>query len=137
MSGEVYDPANTKLVWGAIGISGFAEGTMIEVEPGGEGNKVQVGTAGEAAYVKDRNRSAKVKFRVMETARAVMVQLSAAYQIGNIPAPLGIIDLSTGMKGGAASAMLERWPGVTKDNGVPVREFVLVCAIYEEVVTPV
>lgn len=126
-----YDPTRVRLFWGIVRIDGFADGTMIQVSPQGDGVRAVTGTAGETAFIETPNRQHEVTFRLFETANETLMlsggsmnaALALLFEAGNIPAPLSIASASTGVLFQASSAKLERIPGTTYDNNVPVREW--------------
>ena len=127
---QTYDPGLVKATFGPILLGGYAEGDMIQVNHLGEGNRAGVGTAGEAAYVKDYDQRAEVVFRLMATS-PVNALLSGYLQSGNVPVPLIITSLSTGTLHASGDAIIKRQPDVSYSNGVPVREWTFVVAKLE------
>ena len=121
-----YDPTQVFLTYGVLPVSGYADGSMIQVSPVGDGNKAMVGTAGEAAFVKTPNRQNEVTFRLFETS-PVNAALALLYNAGNVPVPVALVSASTGALAGAGAGILERIPGVTYEAGVPVREWKAIC----------
>lgn len=120
-----YDPQLVSLVWGAIQMSGYAEGSMIAATMTGDKNKVQVGSAGATCFAKTANRAGEVTFRLFETS-PLNAALSAAYDAGNVEVPMTLASLSTGAKMHGGNAILADKPGTTYDNNVPVREWKLI-----------
>lgn len=129
----VYDPGLVKASLGAVILDGFAEGDMIEVEPLGDGTKVTVGTAGEHAFTRSYNKSAKVTCSIMETSKTNAL-LTTHMQAGNPALPFGLASLSTGAVHIAGEAMLERTPGTTYNGDVPVRKWVIMVALLDQAV---
>lgn len=127
-----YDPGLVLAQFGVITLSGFAEGEMIEVEFLGEGTGVAVGTGGEAAYVENHNRSAKIKARLMATS-PINIALSAHYLASNLPAPFVITSLSTLEVLAAGDAKITKMPNSSFGAEVPVREWEWVCAQLEAI----
>lgn len=125
-----YDPTRVSLVWGLLPITGFADGTMINVTPQGDGVRAITGTAGETAFIETPNRQHEVEFRLMETAGgtplATNTALVALFEAGNLPAPMTLTSVSTGATMAAGAAKLERVPGTTYDNNMPVRAWKLI-----------
>lgn len=132
MSVQTYDPGLVKVLFGVIPVDGFAAGSMVKVSHQGDGTKAQVGSAGEAAFVASRNRSAIVECPLMSTA-GVNTALALAYQAG-LPLPLVILDVNTGSSHVSPQAMIERIPDADYAADVPVRNWRFVCAKMEEVI---
>lgn len=130
---SVYDPGLVKASLGGIVFDGFAEGDMIDVEMLGDGTKVQVGTTGESAFTRSYNRSAKLTFSIMETSK-VNAALTLYWQGGNPSKPFGLASLSTGAVLASGAGMLERVPGVTYSNEVPVRKWVVMIAALDQAI---
>lgn len=120
-----YDPQKVVMTWGLLPVSGYADGTMITDTPEGDGVKGQIGTAGESAFVETPNRLHTVAFRLYETS-PMNAALAALFDSGNVPAPVTITSIGTGAQARGSAAKLERIPGTTYDNGVPVREWKLI-----------
>lgn len=123
---DTYDPTRTKMTWGVLPISGYADGSMIQVNPIGDGVRGVTGTAGETAFIETPNRQHEVTFRLFETAQIINAALMALFNAGNLPAPVTIASLSTGKIFVSGAAKLERIPGTTYDNNVPVLEWKLI-----------
>lgn len=70
MSGTVktYDPARVVPTFAGRLISGFAEGTFIKVARNGDTFTVHVGSDGEVARSRSRNKSGQVEFTLMQGA---------------------------------------------------------------------
>ena len=92
-----YDPTRVKMIWGVLPISGYADGSMIQDTPQGDGVRGVTGTAGEKAFIETPNRQREITFRLFETNQVINSALMALYNAGNLPAPLSIISLSTGV----------------------------------------
>lgn len=123
----VYDPQKVSLIWDTIDISGFAEGSMIQVNMLGDGASSKTGTGGFTSFVYSADRRAEIMFRLMEDAPSNF-KLQSAYDPsvgGNAPKAVTVARVGSGIKMHAGEGVLERVPGVTYDNGVPVREWKL------------
>lgn len=131
-----YNPAQILLLFGVIPISGFADGSMIEVVPVGPGTKVVQGTQGETTFIKTSNRQVEVNFRLFESAFS-NVALSAYYNTLDVPVPVILVSLSTGAVAAAGAGSLERIPGTTYDGNVPVRDWKIICPVFDQQLLPV
>jgi hypothetical protein len=133
---STYDPQRLNLIWGVIAISGYADGSMVQISPQGDGVRAITGTAGETAFIETPNRQHEVMFRLMETS-PINGALMLLFEAGNVPAPLSLTSLSTGAGMIADAAKLERIPGVTYDNNVPVREWKLIVPKLATILSPI
>lgn len=120
-----YDPGKVFMMWGPIPISGFAAGSMVNVQHQGEGVKAETGTAGETAFVESYDKRGTVTIRLMATS-PINAILSAAYQAGNLPVFLAITSLSTAAVHAAGEAKIQRPPDTDYGAEVPVREWVFI-----------
>ena len=131
-----YNPTQVMLTYGVLPVSGYADGSMIQVSPVGDGTKSQVGTAGEAVIVRTPNKQHEVTIRLFETS-PVNAALALLFNAGNPLLPLTLVSLSTGAFMGAGSGCLERIPGVTYEAGAPVREWKVICPEFDSQFVPV
>ena len=86
---ETFDPGAVIMQFGPLLIQGFAEGDMIRVEPRSEGDTLAVGSGGETARVKSRDKSATVTAILMDT-HPINIALIAYHNLGNVAAPLSV-----------------------------------------------
>lgn len=123
---QSYDPGQVVLIFGAIPITGFADGTMVTTQKDDEGVRAFVGSAGEAAFVESRKRSGKITFRLAETSNTNAL-LSAHYAAGNFAVPTELASISTGAGHFAAASKLAREPDTEHSNEMPVKEWTIIC----------
>lgn len=131
----VYIPSAMAFTFGPVPITGFAEGSMIEITPIGDGTKVIQGTQGETCFIKTSNKRAEITFRLMENAFANSA-LAAYVNTVDVPIPVFLSSLSTGAVAVAGVGGLERVPGVTYDGNVPVRAWKILCPHLEQQMIP-
>lgn len=109
-----YDPKEVSLIFGGALITGYAEGSFINVEYNGDLFTLQVGTDGEATRSKSNNNSARVTVTLMPGATGNAL-LNAAFQAdkagGAGAVPLAITDPSTASVFGAEGAWVTKDPG--------------------------
>lgn len=132
MGTKTYDPGDVLVVFGAIPISGFADGEMVKVTHQGDGVKVAVGSAGEVAFIESHQKAAEVTIRLMSTA-FINSLLTAHYQAGNLAVPLVITDASTGSTHVSGAAKIKRMPDAAYGSEIPVREWAFMVAKLEDV----
>lgn len=126
-----YDPGKVLVMFGAIPISGYADGSMVNVQLEGEGVRAETGTAGETAYVESHDRRATVTVRLMETAAAVNTLLSAWFNAGNVEMPLIVTNLSTGRTHASGGAKIKNIPNADRGSDVPVLEWNFVVPVMD------
>lgn len=128
MGFHAYDPKNVKLVFGAVLVEGFAEGSMINVEYNGDLFTLQVGSDGESSRSKTNNNSARLTIQLMPGAAANIglgAALSADKAAGAGIFPLQLTDLSTGTTFIAENAWVVRDPGYDFQTEAQPREWIL------------
>lgn len=92
-----YDPKLVLLTLGEILISGYADGSMIEVARDGDSFTKYVGTDGEVCRVRNRNRSGSVTVHLAQTSLsndALSALLAADELAGTGVRPLQLVDMS-------------------------------------------
>lgn len=64
---KTYDPKDISIIVGGVPISGFADGTFVEIERNEDMFALTVGADGEGARSKSNNRSGTLKFTLLQT----------------------------------------------------------------------
>ena len=109
-----YDPKEVTLIFGGALITGYAEGSFINVEYNGDLFTLQVGSDGEGTRSKSNNSSARITVTLMSGSIGNLL-LNAALQAdkagGAGALPLALTDLSTGTSFVAEGAWVVRDPG--------------------------
>ncbi len=70
MSTKLYDPFQLIVTWGPNLISGFAEGTFLEVTRDEQAFLKKVGADGEVARARNKNRSGQIKITLLQTSQS-------------------------------------------------------------------
>ena len=109
-----YDPKGVTLVFGGALITGFAEGTFINVEYNNDQFALAVGSDGEATRSKSNNNSARITVTLMGGAVGnallnIPFQADKAGGLGVVP--LAINDASTLTSFAAEGAWIVKDPG--------------------------
>lgn len=127
---NTYDPKKIVLIFGAKELSGYADGTFIDVEPMGDGVTSVCGADGEVARSMDPDTRSKITITLQSTS-ASNDYLSAMYildkQTGTNALPFLIKDLLGRTVVASQFAWVTQMPKMT--NGMKVedgnREWVL------------
>lgn len=64
---KTYDPAALIVTFRGILLSGFAEDTLVKIARAEESFRLKVGTTGETARARNRNRSGSVEMHIMQS----------------------------------------------------------------------
>ncbi len=109
-----YDPKQVSLIFGGALITGFAEGSFINIEYNNDLFTLAVGSDGEATRSKSNNNSARVTVTLMpgSVGNALLNTAFQADKAGGAGAlPLAITDRSTGSSFAAEGAWVVKDPG--------------------------
>jgi hypothetical protein len=123
-----YSPDRVTITWKGNLITGFAEGTFVEVERDEDAFTKYVGSDGAVTRTRNLNRSGKITVTLMATA-AINDQLWADAifdeSFGNEEGPIEIADLSGAMYCSATYAWVMKMPKVerAKESGTVVWVF--------------
>ncbi len=119
-----YDPKEVTLVFGGALITGYAEGSFINIEYNGDLFALAVGSDGEGTRSKSNNSSARITVTLMSGSvgnRLLGAALSADKAAGAGAVPLVVTDLSTGSSFAAEGAWVVRDPGIDfQTEGQPI-----------------
>jgi hypothetical protein len=120
---NTYDPKKIILIFGAKELSGFADGTFIDVEPLGDGITSVCGADGEVARSMDPDTRAKVTITLLSTSQS-NDYLSALYildkQSGAGMFPFLIKDLLGKTVVSSQYSWITQFPKMT--NGMKVED---------------
>lgn len=128
MGVTTYDPKKNIVVFGGIEISGFAEDSIIEIEPLGDGMKTVVGCDGESARSIDPNQNYKATIKLMATSASndlLSAQYVADRESGSGMLPLIFKDLSGRTTFFAEQAWVTKLPKIAREKEVKSNEWVL------------
>lgn len=134
---RTYIPSEVKTTFRGVEITGYAEGTFIEVERDEDGFMKYVGSGGDVCRTQNLNRSGKVTITLMMSASSNDV-LSASYDLddrdGNAFGPFSMKDLNGTTRVHSAEAWISKLPKVERGKEHATVQWVLECADLEIVV---
>lgn len=88
-----YDPAKVNLIVGGIPVTGFADGTMIEVEYVNDNRSMHIGTQGEGRHIESKDRSAIFTVRLADYSASN--DAFALLDLAGVPVPILVQDKTT------------------------------------------
>lgn len=126
---EFYDPNQVQVSLGGVLLEGFAEGSMIEVEPSAEDYATVVGTKGNVGVARIYNSLATVKLRFLQTSNA-NDQLSTLRNSSRAATATGFASAfsmrdASGTTKIQGTAFIQKRPTTTMSNTVEAREWTL------------
>lgn len=130
MALRVYDPKLVIITLGSIPMSGFADGTFLNVDYNEDAFSLQVGSDGEGTRTRSNNNSARVSISLMQSSASNDL-LSALHELdkaapGGIGAvPLLIKDLSGRSLFVAEKAWIVKAPAAEFGREAAAREWVI------------
>lgn len=130
MALSTYDPSQVAIVFAGIPITGFADGTFLNVEQNEDSFTLQVGTDGDGCRSKSNNRSGRVTFTLGQWS-ACNDLLSALHNLDvNTPngdgiGPLLIKDLSGTSMYIAEKAWITKPPAAGFGREAESREWII------------
>jgi hypothetical protein len=125
MATKTYDPGKVIVTFKGQLISGFADGTFISAERAGDAFTKTVGSGGEVARSRNRDKSGTVTLTLMETASGNAILAAFANQdelLGTGQGVLFIKDLS-GNELISGNAWIQKRPTMEKGKEVSNREW--------------
>jgi hypothetical protein len=128
MAFKSYDPAKVLIAFGGNQISGFADGTYLEVERNEDTWELVVGADGEATRARKHNRSAKATITLLQSSASN--DILSAIQVADEIAGTGVNTLIVKDVLGttlvsAQSAWIVKPAKISYSNGVESREWVI------------
>lgn len=120
-----YDPLKVNLVVNNVVITGFADGTMIEVERNEDAIMPYVGTQGEVAIAESADKTGTVKITLMQTSPSVGFLNMLAKQKGDDAAfPISVVNMNTNaISASGTKARVKKMATESIDKEVKEREF--------------
>lgn len=120
-----YDPLKVNLIIGNVAITGFAEGSMIEVERNEDAVYPYVGTQGEVSYAESADKTGIIKIVLMQTSPSVQYLNTLAKQKGDDAAfPVSVVNMNTnGISASGTKARVKKMASETIDKEITEREF--------------
>ena len=127
-----YDPQQMTCSFKGENITGFAEGTFIEIERNEDAYTVYVGATGDVTRTRSRNRTGKATLTLMAQAPSndsLMDIHMDDEQFGDGVGPLLIKDLNGLTVARAAEAWVTKVPKVERGKEAGTSQWVLECAV--------
>jgi Protein of unknown function (DUF3277) len=127
-----YSPDLIIVTWGAIIISGYADGEFVTAERDEDAYQKKIGATGDVVRVRSLNRGGSIKIVLQQSARTNDL-LSAAYALDQgfnsfQTLPMMIKDLNGTTLIHAANTWIKKLPGVMFGKDLSNREWVFDCA---------
>ncbi len=125
-----YDPSQVAIIFAGIPVSGFADGTFVNVEQNEDSFTLQVGTDGEGCRSKTNNKSGRVTFTLGQWSSSNAL-LSALHNLDvNTPngdgiGPLLVKDNSGTSLYAAEKAWIVRAPAASFGREAESREWIV------------
>ncbi len=110
---KTYDPKNVSAIVGGKILSGFMDGTFIEVERNENAFNLKVGVDGESARAKSNNKSGKITMTLLQSSASndVLSAFAAADELSNSGAvPFFLKDNSGRSVATALTAWVQKLP---------------------------
>lgn len=127
-----YTPDKFTVSFKGVNITGFQDGTFIEVERDEDGFTKHVGALGDVTRVRNLNRAGKVTITLIQAA-PTNDQLSAIAssdeQFGDGVGALLIKDLNGTTRVSSAEAWIQKWPKVERGKESLSVVWVIECAV--------
>ncbi|MGP1567979.1 MAG: phage structural protein [Peptoanaerobacter stomatis] len=120
-----YDPLKVNLVIKGVAITGFADGTMIEIEKNEDAIMPYVGTQGEVSIAENADKTGTIKVTLQQTSPSVQYLNTLAKQKGDDAAfPISVINMNTnGVSASGTKARVKKMATETIDKEIKEREF--------------
>jgi hypothetical protein len=128
MTTHTVDPAQRILTVGATPITGFAEGTYIKVDRAKDDFTPYVGSTGEGARSRSRDKSGTIEITLMETSpdNDLLAGYAAADRAsGAGMLPVTLRDLHGTTEAFAAEAWVQKLPAIEMGNTVGTRVWLI------------
>lgn len=130
MSGlKTYDPSNVQIIMGGHAVTGYADGTFIDISPDEQRYNKTTGADGETSRSRTNNRAKTVTITLKQTSVSndFFSGLAAADDLNNAGAvPFAIKEIGTGRTlGFAQAAWIENDPNLTYSKDVEDRAWTI------------
>lgn len=127
---KTYDPAEVLTTFFGIPLTGFADGTFVEVDYNEDAFTLMVGAGGETARARSQNRSGTVTFTLMASSPCndLLSAVAIADRASGLGVgPVGIKDNNGTSLVAGANAWVKKMPKVEYAKEVGSRQWVLEC----------
>lgn len=123
-----YDPKNVSVIVGGSIMTGFADGTFVEVERNENAFNLKIGVDGEGTRAKSNNKSGKVTITLMQSSPSndTLSGFTAADELSNTGAvPVLVKDNSGRTICTALTAWVQKYANASFAKEVTTRKWVL------------
>lgn len=120
MAVKTYNPAEVSVIWNGIILSGFADGTFVEVTRDADMFGKMIGADGKSIRTKSNDKSGRVTVRLLQGSDSNNLLAAAAILDENGDTgggPLLVKDSSGLMVCAAASAWVKKMPDIQRAMG--------------------
>lgn len=127
---RTFDPKGVLASFANIPISGYADGTFIEVERAEDAYMLTIGAWGEGARARNYNRSGTITFTLLQTSPINDLLSAAALKDELTGAGIGALfikDIGGATLVSADNAWIKKVPTVSVGKEVETREWVIEC----------
>jgi hypothetical protein len=128
MAVKQYDPKAISMIVGGKIMSGFADGTFIEVERNEQAFTLKVGVDGEGTRAKSNNKSGKITITLMQSSSSndALTAFAAADELSNSGAVPSYLKDNLGTTIVAAqTSWVQKYPKIGFAKDVETRQWVL------------
>lgn len=129
MSKKTYDPANVQIICGGVPISGFADGTFLDLAFDEDQFSKTVGADGEVSRAKSNNNTATVTISLMQTSESndVLSAFANADRLnGGGSFPFLVKEIGSGTTlAFSQSAWIKKFADVTYSKDTEAREWTI------------
>lgn len=129
-----YSPDRVKVNVGGRIITGFADGTFIEIERNEDAFMTYVGALGDVTRARNMNKTGKITITIMQHAPSndLLMSLLVADSIGDtLPFEITVKDLTNNMRCHAAEAWISKAPKIERGKEAAGIQWVFECANLE------
>lgn len=134
MALQQYSPDRVKVTFAGFPLTGFMDGTFIEVERSEDAYTMQVGSLGDVTRTRNLNLTGKITLTLMQHAPANDFLFSLLITddiVEQSPKPMQVKDLTNGMHCGASQAWIEKAPKIERGKESGSCQWVFGCADLE------
>ena len=134
-----YDPSRIVAVWNGLILSGYADGTFIDIERRKPAFEIYVGTTGAAARCRTRDDTAKATITLLAQAPVNELLIVMAYDDANDwqgVSPFKLKDLNGSIVAFAVEAWPVKVPKVTRSKQADVMVWEFAMSDFDVIATP-
>ncbi|SKB05112.1 phage structural protein [Sporosarcina newyorkensis] len=129
MSVNTYDPLDTNVVVNNTILTGFADGTFINVERDEESYTAHVGAKGEVARARNANKMGKITVTLSQDSPSNSILSKMAR--GKDTFSVSVVDQNFGSTSGGNDCWIEKPPNLEFGKEISEREWIIVVPVLE------